>query len=137
MMRYTLIFAVTIFAMSVSNGQTIRRQETESTEAFIKRVMPDTTELAHPLIETRTWHATSKAIIAFYGYDDPRDMNSGYNLIFGQLDKVSEYLLMEKGGGRHLISTLVLFIDSKEILKYNLNNISGQDMIKRIEFYKK
>jgi hypothetical protein len=52
--------------------------------------------------------------------------------------KISEYLLMEKGGGRHLVTTLVLFIDNREALKYNLTNLnkSGQEIIKRMEFYK-
>jgi hypothetical protein len=45
---------------------------------------------------------------------------------------------MEKGGGRHLVTTLVLFIDNKQALKYNLANLnkSGQEIIKRIEFYR-
>ncbi len=53
-------------------------------------------------------------------------------------NKISEYLLMEKGGGRHLVTTLVLFIDNKQTLKYNLTNLnkSGEEIIKRIEFYK-
>ena len=44
---------------------------------------------------------------------------------------------MEKGGGKSLIQTLVLFIDNTEIFKYELNNLNawGQEIIKRIEFY--
>ncbi|MBI1288890.1 MAG: hypothetical protein GC178_15085 [Flavobacteriales bacterium] len=50
---------------------------------------------------------------------------------------ITEYLLMEKGGGRRLVTTLVLFTD-KSVFKYNLTNLnkSGQEIIKRIEFYK-
>ena len=53
-------------------------------------------------------------------------------------NKISEYLLMEKGGGRHLVTRLILFIDNKQALKYNLTNLNktGQEIIKRIEFYK-
>jgi hypothetical protein len=45
---------------------------------------------------------------------------------------------MEKGGGRHKVTTLVLFIDNKQALKYKLTNLnkSGNEIIKRIEFYK-
>ena len=52
-------------------------------------------------------------------------------------DNITEYLLMEKGGGRHLVTTLILFTD-KKVFKYNLTNLnkSGQEIIKRIEFYK-
>ena len=52
--------------------------------------------------------------------------------------RVTEYLLMEKGGGRYLETTLVLFIDNKEAIKYSLTNLnkSGEEIIKKIEFYK-
>jgi hypothetical protein len=83
-MRHTLIFIATIFTAFVSFGQTVKRQDNETVEAFIKRLMPDTTELAHQVIETNTWD-TTKAIIAFYGYDDTRDINTGFNKIFGHL----------------------------------------------------
>ena len=45
---------------------------------------------------------------------------------------------MEKGGERYLVTTLVLFVDRKEVLKYNLINLnkSGREIIKGIEFYK-
>ncbi len=53
-------------------------------------------------------------------------------------NKISEYLLMEKGGGRHLVTTLILFIDNKQALKYDLTNLNktGQEIIKRIEFFR-
>lgn len=52
-------------------------------------------------------------------------------------NNITEYLLMEKGGGRYLVTTLVLFTD-KNVFKYNLTNLnkSGQEIIKRIEFYR-
>ena len=54
-------------------------------------------------------------------------------------NEVSSYLLMEKGRGRHLESTLVLFIHNNIAKKYNINNMnkSGDEIIKRIEFYEK
>ena len=52
-------------------------------------------------------------------------------------NKITEYLLMEKGRGRYLVTTLVIFTD-KKVFKYSLTNlnISGQEIMKRIEFYK-
>ena len=84
-MRHTLIFIATIFTAFVSFGQKVKRQDNEATEAFIKRLMPDTTELAHPIIETNTWDTTAKAVIAFFGYDETTDVNTGFNKIFGHL----------------------------------------------------
>lgn len=54
-------------------------------------------------------------------------------------NKVCEYLLMQKGSGRYLETMLIIFVDNKEVLKFNLTNLnkSGQEIIKRIEFYKK
>jgi hypothetical protein len=84
-MRHILILIATILTAFVSFGQTAKRQDNETVEAFIKRLMPTNTELAHPIIETNTWDTTAKAIIAFYGYDDPSDENIGFNKIFGHL----------------------------------------------------
>jgi hypothetical protein len=84
-MRHLLIFVATIFVTLLSFGQTLKRQDNETAEMFVKRLMPDTFELAHPVIETNTWDTTSKAIITFYGYDDPKDINGGYNVIFGHV----------------------------------------------------
>ena len=51
--------------------------------------------------------------------------------------EVSEYLLMEKGGGKYLVTTLVLFINNKAN-KYDVTNLdkSGKEILKRIDFYK-
>lgn len=84
-MRHILIFITTIFAASVSFGQTVKRQDNETVEAFIKRLVPDTMEITHQVIETNTWDTTAKAIVAFYGYDDTSDINTGFNKIFGHL----------------------------------------------------
>jgi hypothetical protein len=84
-MRHTLALIVAILVALVSSGQEIKRQDNETIEAFIERVIPDSTSLAHPAIETKTWNAANKTIIAFYGYDDKSDINTGYNKIFGHL----------------------------------------------------
>jgi hypothetical protein len=53
-------------------------------------------------------------------------------------DRISDYLLMEKGGGRNLVTKLVLFIDNEKIQKYDLTNLnrSGEEIMKQIEFNK-
>lgn len=85
MKRRILILLTAIFIYSVSPGQTIQRQDNETVEAFVKRLLPDTTTLAHPVIETNVWGTSAKALIVFYGYDDPNDPNTGFNKIFGHL----------------------------------------------------
>lgn len=52
--------------------------------------------------------------------------------------EVSEYLLMIKGSGRYQVTKLVLFIEKKQVMVYNLDNLnkSGAEIIKRIELYK-
>ena len=85
LMRHILFFIITIFTVHVSSCQTLKRQNDETVEGFINRLKPDTTALAHPIIETTTWDTSAKAIIAFYGYDDPKDSNMGFNKIFGHL----------------------------------------------------
>jgi len=84
-MRHILIFIATIFIASFTFGQTVNRQDNETVETFIKRLIPDTTELAHQIIETNTWDTTAKTIITFYGYDNKSDINTGFNKIFGHL----------------------------------------------------
>jgi hypothetical protein len=102
-MRHTLIFIATIAITIVSFGQTLKRQDNEAAETFVKRLKPDTTELAHPIIETGFSDRTGKSIIAFYGFDDPKDVNTGNNKIFGHL-----YLpvgkIEEDGGYPEIIS---------------------------------
>lgn len=82
-MRSTLFFIAFIFSVAFSFGQTLQRVGSETAEAFVKRIMPDTTELVHPIIETNVWDSAAKAIIAFYGYDDKKDINTGFNTITG------------------------------------------------------
>jgi hypothetical protein len=52
-------------------------------------------------------------------------------------ENITEYLLMEKGMGRHFTSTLVLFTEDRTF-KYNLTNLntSGQEIMKRIKLFK-
>jgi hypothetical protein len=83
-MRHIQIFIAAIFVTNACFGQT-QRQENETIETFIKRLVPDTTKLAHAIIETNSWDTSLKAIVAFYGYDDTSDINTGFNKIFGHI----------------------------------------------------
>jgi hypothetical protein len=85
MMRYLAIFLTAMAISAIASGQTIQRLNNETVDSFIKRLMPDSTELAHPVIETDVWGRSAKAIIVFYGYNDPKTGNIGYNKIFGHL----------------------------------------------------
>lgn len=96
-MKYALIILVTIFVTSVSFGQTVKREANETAEIFAKRLKSDTTELAHPIIETNTWDTTAKAIIVFYGYDNPTDEGVAFNKILGHL-----YLPVEQDNYRDI-----------------------------------
>ncbi|MFM2387667.1 MAG: hypothetical protein RL660_2424 [Bacteroidota bacterium] len=51
---------------------------------------------------------------------------------------VSDYMLMLKQGGKTTQEKLVLFIDNREVYVYNLSHLnkSGEEIMKRIEFYK-
>lgn len=83
---YYIILAIGLVCThSNLKAQTVKRQAGETTEAFVQRLAPATMELAHPVIETTTWDSTAKAIVAFYGYDDTADVNTGYNKIYGHL----------------------------------------------------
>lgn len=84
-MKHILFFIVTTFTTLTVFGQALKRQDNETAEMFVRRLKPDTTELAHPVIETATWDTTARAIIAFYGYDDPKDINTGFNKVFGHI----------------------------------------------------
>jgi hypothetical protein len=65
-MRHTLIIIATIFFTYVSIGQVIIRHDNESAEIFAERLQPDSTEIAHTVIETTLLDTTKKIIIAFY-----------------------------------------------------------------------
>jgi hypothetical protein len=51
---------------------------------------------------------------------------------------VSDYMLMLKQSGKTRQEKLVLFIDNREVYVYNLSHLnkSGEEIMKRIEFYK-
>ncbi|MCW3118874.1 MAG: hypothetical protein JWM28_2956 [Chitinophagaceae bacterium] len=65
-MRHTLTIIATIFLITASFGQTVKRQNNETAEMFATRFNPDSTEIAHTVIETALLDPTEKIIIAFY-----------------------------------------------------------------------
>ena len=84
-MKLTFSVITLLLFSFCSLGQTIQRLENETDTAFIKRLIPDSMTLAHPVISTTTFNSTKVAILAFFGYDDPKDENDGDNAIFGHL----------------------------------------------------
>jgi hypothetical protein len=62
-----IITSVTILFSSSSFGQTIIRHDNESVEMFAERLKPDSTGIAHKVIETNALDTTKKIIISFYG----------------------------------------------------------------------
>lgn len=78
----TIIYILTI---SITFGQTIKRQDGESVVHLIQRIKPDSMELAHQIIETDIWDTNGKAIILFYGFDDHKDLNIGYDVVQGHV----------------------------------------------------
>lgn len=80
----TIVFCIAaMVGTTAAFGQTLERQKGESATACAERWMPDTMQLAHSVIETKTWGAS--AIIAWYGYDDTSDVNTGYNTLVGHV----------------------------------------------------
>jgi len=49
-----------------SAGQLVNLLNNETAVEFVKRVKPDSSEIAHPVIETSTWNVGGKTIIVFY-----------------------------------------------------------------------
>jgi hypothetical protein len=94
-MKRSLLLIVSLVIGTLSFAQTVTRGDHETTEAFIKRIIPESTELVHPIIETNVWDSAAKAILVFYGYDDPKDINAGFNTITGRL-----YVPLGKGSYR-------------------------------------
>ena len=95
-MRQSLLFIFTFFITIVSLGQTLIRRDNESTEMFVKRLKPNSMEIAYSIIETNIWDSTI-AIIAFYGYDDTSDVTIDFNNISGHL-----YLLIGQSSYRDI-----------------------------------
>lgn len=75
----SLLFATTTY----SRSQDIIRLENENSETFMNRIIPDSMQFAHQIIETKNWDTLSGVIIVFYGYDDTNDINIGFNQIYG------------------------------------------------------
>jgi hypothetical protein len=119
-MRHTLIFIATIFVTSFCFGQILKRQDDETAEMFANRIKPDSTELAHTVIETKLLDTSKKLIIAFYKKTiyEVRQMDtyvdhSQYDIIIGNLfiplcdnnyEKKLIYTIQPDGGDPEIIS---------------------------------
>src|SRR5687768_16325559 len=119
-MRHTLIIIATFFSFSISFGQSLTRQENETVEMFAIRLKPDSTEIAHAIIETRQLDTTKDIIIVFYKkiIYEVRQMatyidSSHYDIILGYMliptsDKNYEKIFIDTippdGGNPEIIS---------------------------------
>lgn len=65
-MRHIPIIIAAFFSALVSFGQSITRQENETSQMLAERLKPDSTEIAHTIIETRQLDTNKNVIIAFY-----------------------------------------------------------------------
>lgn len=125
-MRLLLTIFVTLHLGAFVRGQTITRYPRETTEEFVKRLKPDSLEIAHAIIETNTWTKNEKAIVAFFGYDAP-DPNTGYNLVTGfiffpigdsKYESINLEPIEEEGGLPEVIS--VFFANADNDLEQEL-----------------
>jgi hypothetical protein len=88
-----IILAIIYLSTALAQGQTIQRKQTETAAQFVARLKPRARQLAHPALETTAWSG-QKAIVAFYGNDDPADANTGNNRIDG-------HLYLQKSAGQY------------------------------------
>jgi len=91
-MRHTLIIIATFVLLSVSYGQSLIRQDNETTEMFANRLKPDSSEFAHTVFETKSLDITKNIIVAFYKKTiyEVKQMptyidHSNYDIIIGYL----------------------------------------------------
>jgi hypothetical protein len=128
-MRFILTFSLLCFTTTLFS-QTYVRQDNESVEAFMDRYKPDSSELAHPVIETLSLDSSKNIIIAFFKkkhfiikkmstYTD----YSSYSYLIGYLfipssDKSYERKLIDTippdGGDPEIIAVFFANADKKE-----------------------
>lgn len=65
-LRIDILIVVIFFTTSVTYGQIFKRLDNETADQFIIRIKPDSTELAHQVIQTKVWDPSNSMIIAFY-----------------------------------------------------------------------
>jgi hypothetical protein len=65
-MRQIITIIATFFLISVSVGQSVLRQENETAEMLANRLKPESTEIAHTVIESRQLDGSKNVIVAFY-----------------------------------------------------------------------
>jgi hypothetical protein len=108
-MKYILHFIALLFISSHSFCQNIQRQENETAEVFINKVIPDSAVLAHQIISTNIWTKKSKSFIAFYE-DKRKKTNSRLHIVF--------YVIIFGG-------SLYLFIDTMSMFLHTDRSVSN------------
>jgi hypothetical protein len=115
-----LAICLTLLLSNCVFGQDLIKKISESSEQFVKRIMPDTLTLAHTVIETGVWDSTGKAIIALYRYDSEDEVSTVLGHVYLKNDS-SEYQDITFGpieGEQNPVEILSLFFanadDDKE-----------------------
>ncbi|MEO7533288.1 MAG: hypothetical protein ABIU30_05570 [Ferruginibacter sp.] len=91
-MRHTIIIIATFLIASACYGQSLIRQDNETAEMFADRLKPDSSELAHAVLETKSLNNSGTIIVAFYKktVDEVKQMptyvdHNKYDIIIGYL----------------------------------------------------
>lgn len=91
LMSYLLLFNL-FFFQNVSFGQLLQRFNSETVQQFAARIKPDSSELAHQVIQSNLWDSTRQSIIVFYKkqirelIETKNHVDSSiYNIIIGYL----------------------------------------------------
>ena len=82
MLRCILCFII-CFSSALATAGTIERQPGESADAFVRRIAPRGTGVAHKPIETSVWQYSAPVIVAFYEQQPAPDDNTASTKIDG------------------------------------------------------
>lgn len=108
-MRHTLTIIIILITVSVSYGQSLTRQENETPEMFANRLKPDSSEFAHPIIETKSLDTTKSVIVAFYKKTIYETKQMATYVDHNQYDIIIGYLYIPTNGSSYrkvLIDTI-------------------------------
>jgi hypothetical protein len=94
-MRVLVVLLLLLACAMNARAETYERLNGESAEAFVRRVGPAESELAHPVIETDVWRRDGTVIVAFYRHR--MVLESGE----GSYDVVSGYAFIPEPAGRY------------------------------------
>lgn len=103
-----LISILFFFSITYANGQYFNRPKNENIESFIKRIIPDSMEIAHPVIKSNIWG--DSIFITFWGW------NKYY---LEEFEKIKGYVFQHIGNNQYL--------------RFDINSISENGGFPKIE----